>query len=87
MRTKVNPDLDIVAFVPCKFHPSDNHDRNVLADIQEHLPKVAKVYEPLRKATAFSNASEKSLPLALYDKKHSALSILDTIAADLEALL
>ena len=57
-----------------------------LQAIQEQLSEVGTVYPPVARSTAFADATEHSLPLAVYSPKHPAIRVFKKIAKDLEKL-
>ena len=47
---------------------------------------MGTVYEPIPRLTAFVDASEQQVPLAVYDARNGAVKILDRLAAKMEKL-
>jgi chromosome partitioning protein len=86
VRKRGNRQLQLAGFVPSRYAASNSQDKRTLKAIQEQFGTVAPVYEPIPRSTAFADASEQQLPLALYDPKHSALEILDRLATQIEKL-
>ena len=86
VRKRGNRNLKIAGFVPSRYAATNSQDKRTLQAIREQFSSVAPIYEPIPRLTAFVDASEEQLPLALYDPKHSALTILDQLAAQLEKL-
>ncbi len=86
VRKRGNRQLQLAGFVPSRYAVSNSQDKRTLKAIQEQFGTVAPVYEPIPRTTAFADASEQQLPLALYDPKHSALKILDGLATQIEKL-
>jgi chromosome partitioning protein len=83
VRARPNRSLGIAGFVPTMFDSRNSQDERTYAAIQEQLQKVARVFPPIPRSTAFADASEARLPLALYQPKHPALAVLDEIASSI----
>lgn len=86
VQTYVNPELKIAGFVPTIYASSNAQDKAILSAIQEQLGKLAPVFAPVPRATAFADASMEHLPLGVFNAGHPAIKILDSIADGLEAL-
>ena len=86
VKKKINRQLKIAGFVPTIYAAANSQDVRTLAVIQEQLSTVGKIFPPIPRATAFADASEKRLPLALYSPKHRIVAILDSIAESLESM-
>jgi chromosome partitioning protein len=86
VRNRGNPQLQIAGFVPSRYAASNSQDKRTLKAIQEQLATVGPVYEPIPRLTAFVDASEEQVPLAVYDPKHPVLKILDQLAQQMEQL-
>jgi hypothetical protein len=54
--------------------------------VQEQLSDIGTVYPPVPKTIAFADASERRVPLTLFDKNHPAISVLKKIANSLDKL-
>jgi chromosome partitioning protein len=80
VRKGANPDLGIAGFVPTKYSKNKSQHKRVLAAIQEQLPEYAPVFTPIPNATAFTDASENRVPLALYESNHPALAAINKLA-------
>ena len=83
---RANKKLKIAGFVPTRYAKSNAADMRALGAIQEQLPAWGKVFLPIPRATAFVDASEERVPLAVYAPKHPAVKLLDAIAHSLESL-
>ena len=69
------------------FAKSNSQDQRILQAIKEQFSSVEGVIFPgISRSTAFADASEQHLPLALYAPKHPANEILNSIAQILEGL-
>jgi chromosome partitioning protein len=47
---------------------------------------LGTVYPPIPKTIAFADASERRIPLALFDKNHPAVGVLKKIANSIDKL-
>ena len=81
-----NPSLQFAGFIPTMFDSRTAQESRTVKAIQEQLSSIATVFPPIPKSIAFADASERRLPLALFDKNHPAVSILNKIASSLEKL-
>jgi chromosome partitioning protein len=54
--------------------------------VEEQLSQIGTIYPPIPKSIAFADASERRMPLGMYDKKHPAVKILNKIAKELDKL-
>lgn len=87
VRTKVNRQLQIAGFVPTKYDARNSQDTRTLGAISEQLSLAGKVYPPIPRSTAFVDATEERMPLAVYDSKHSSVAVLSQLASSLESIL
>lgn len=83
---KANKNLKIAGFVPTRYAKSNAADVRALGAIQEQLSSWGKIYPPIPRATAFVDASEERVPLAVCAPKHPAVPLLDQIAQSLASL-
>ena len=86
VRKKGNRSLQIAGFVPSRYAATNSQDKRTLNAIQEQFSPVGTVYEPIPRLTAFVDASEQQVPLAVYDARNGAVKILDRLAAKMEKL-
>lgn len=86
VRKKGNRSLQIAGFVPSRYAATNSQDKRTLKAIQEQFSPVGPVYSPIPRITAFVDASEKQVPLAVYEPKNSVIKILDQLAAKMEKL-
>jgi chromosome partitioning protein len=86
VRTKVNRKLEIAGFVPTKYDARNSQDTRTLGAIQEQLSLAGKVFPPIPRSTAFVDATEDRMPLAVYEPKHPAVAILEQLASSMESL-
>lgn len=87
VKARPNRQLKIAGFVPTMYSSRNSQDARALAAIQEQLSSFGKVFDPIPRATAYADAAEAHLPLALFEAKHPSLSVLSDIAMYLETLL
>lgn len=86
VKKRGNRNLKIAGFVPSRYAASNSQDQRTFKAISEQFSPVAPVYDPIPRATAFVDASEQQLPLALYDPKHPVLKVLEQLAKKMEQL-
>lgn len=86
VRKKANRKLAIAGFIPTRYDARNSQDTRTLDAIHQQLSSSGKVFSPISRSTAFADASEQQMPLALYSPKHPSLSVLDEIARMLEDL-
>lgn len=86
VKKKLNKGLQVAGFIPTMLDSRTAQETRTLQAVQEQLGQVAKIYPPIPKSITFADASEQRVPLAVYDKKHSAVKILNQIAKDLNKL-
>lgn len=80
LQKRSNRDLKIVGFVPNLYASGTIQHERGLTGIREQLEMVARVFSPIPRRIDFANSAEEHKPLALYNPKHSALTVLDEIA-------
>lgn len=81
----VAPDLTIAGVIP-NLHDRTSQSKEILEAVTEQFINIASVFVPVPRAVAFADASMQHMPLELYDPKHSAISLLHSIADNLELL-
>ncbi len=86
VRKRGNRQLHLAGFVPSRYAVSNSQDKRTLKAIQEQFGTVGTVYEPIPRSTAFADAAEQQIPLAVYDPKHAALKVLEELATQVEKL-
>ncbi len=86
VRNKPNRKLQIAGFVPTKYDARNSQDTRTLAAITEQLALAGMVFAPIPRSTAFVDASEERMPLAVYEPKHPSVEVLKKIAVSLESL-
>jgi chromosome partitioning protein len=86
VQKRPNRQLKIAGFVPTMFSGQNSQDTRAFEAIESQLGQLARVFPPIKRATAFADAVEKHLPLYVYDKNQPALKILDEISLHLQEL-
>nr|AGO03670.1 ParA-like plasmid partition protein [Trichormus variabilis ATCC 29413] len=86
VKKRGNRNLKIAGFVPSRYAASNSQDQRTLKAISEQFSDIALVLDPIPRATAFVDASEQQVPLAIYEPKHPVLKVLDNIAKKMEQL-
>lgn len=86
IRKKGNRSLKIAGFVPSRYAATNSQDKRTLKAINEQFAPIAPVYDPIPRITAFVDASEKQVPLAVYEPKSPVIKLLDRLAAKVEKL-
>lgn len=86
VREAIDHKLELAGVVPTIYAKGTLQDREALGVLESQLSAITKVYPPLPRSTAFPDASQERLPLAVFSPKHPAVTILNQIAKDLEKL-
>lgn len=86
VRSHTNPGLQFAGFVPTMFDGRTAQESRTLKAVQEQLSDIGTVYPPIPKTIAFADASERRIPLALFDKNHPAVGVLKKIANSIDKL-
>lgn len=86
VKSKINRDLLVAGFVPTKYDSRNSHDTRALGTIQETLSQVGKVFPPVPRSTAFTDASEKRMPLLMHAPKHPAINALEELTNGIESM-
>lgn len=80
IRQRVNRRLKLAGFIPTRYDSRISQDTRTLQAIKDQLSSLGEVYPPVVRSTVFADASEKNVPVALYNRKHPALLGMKTIA-------
>jgi chromosome partitioning protein len=87
-RLRLNPEPQIVGFVPSQYEQRLAIHRNVLEQLVPQLTKLEiQCFQPIRFSSEFKNASALGLPLHLYRPNHPACADFKPIVAQLTQLL
>jgi chromosome partitioning protein len=86
VKKKLNKELQIAGFIPTMLDSRTAQETRTLSAVQEQLSQLATVYPAIPKSIAFADASERRMPLALYDKNHAAVKVLKKIAKELDKI-
>ncbi|NJL78890.1 MAG: ParA family protein [Richelia sp. RM2_1_2] len=87
VRSRPNKKLQIAGFIPTMYDGRNVQDARTLQAIKEQLQQVGVIYPPIPRSTAFADASEDHVPLAVLNRKHPAVPILKKIASRLEKII
>ncbi len=83
IRARPNRGLKIAGFVPTMFDGRNSQDERTYAAIKEQLASIGRIFPPLPRSTALADASEARQPLAIYQPKHPALTMIQELAKSL----
>lgn len=57
IRTRLNPDLKVLGVLPTMHDARNSHDREALAELEQLLDGRCRLFPPVRRSTAFDQAS------------------------------
>jgi chromosome partitioning protein len=60
--TKANPSLKILGVLPTMFVERNNHDNECLTEIRNSLEPKIRVFEPIKRSTAFDKSAAEARP-------------------------
>jgi chromosome partitioning protein len=80
VKKRGNRNLQIAGFIPSRYSKVNSQDKRTLQAITEEFGQIATVYDAIPRLTAFADASEEAVPLAVYDPKCPAVKILHQLA-------
>lgn len=80
VRRNLNPQLQILGFVPMQYEKGRVHDRQALEAIQTQLSARGEVLEPISRAEDFKNSTLTHQPLVLFNPQNSIVEVLDSLA-------
>lgn len=86
VKKKLNKGLQIAGFIPTMLDSRTAQETRTFQAVEEQLSQIGTIYPPIPKSIAFADASERRMPLGMYDKKHPAVKILNKIAKELDKL-
>ena len=86
VKSKPNRQLQVIGFVPTRYDGRNSADIRTLEAMKEQLTTWGQVFSAIPRATAFVDASEERLPLAVLQAKHPAVAILNKIIDHIEKL-
>ncbi len=86
VRARANKKLRVAGVVPTMHEARTIQGGMALQSIQEQLSKIGTVFPIIPRSVNFADASQEHIPLALYNPKHPAVSLLDQMARSLETL-
>jgi chromosome partitioning protein len=62
IQTKANPSLKILGVLPTVFVERNNHDNECLTEIRNSLEPKIRVFEPIKRSTAFDKSAAEARP-------------------------
>jgi chromosome partitioning protein len=62
IQTKANPSLRVLGVLPTMFVERNSHDNECLAEIRKSLEPRIRVFEPIRRSTAFDKSAAEAKP-------------------------
>ena len=62
VRTRLNPELSVMGVLPTMHDARNSHDREALEELGRLMEGRARLYPPIRRSTAFDQASVTGLP-------------------------
>jgi chromosome partitioning protein len=83
VRSLPNRDLKFAGFIPTMYDSRNSQDERTLKAIQEQLSNIGEVFDPIPRSTAFADAAEENVPLALFSPKHPAVAQMQKVAKSL----
>jgi chromosome partitioning protein len=87
IRQRLNKKIKIAGYVPTYFASGNKQDVRMLEGMKQQFANTeGAVFPAIPRTTAFADASEARLPLALHDKRNGAVKILESLASSLEDL-
>ncbi|KYC34519.1 chromosome partitioning protein ParA [Scytonema hofmannii PCC 7110] len=72
--------LEIACIVPTMYDGRNLQDAGILEEVKKQVQGRIHITTPIPKSTAFPDATQAHVPLALYKKSHPAVKILQEIA-------
>lgn len=82
VKKRANTKLKIAGFIPTMYNGRTIHGEKSLKAIQQ-LEKLGEVFSPIPRTVVFADASQKQIPLAKYDPKHSVVTLMKQISNSL----
>ncbi len=86
VKNKANRKLQIIGFVPTRYAHQNSADKRTLGAMSQQLSSWGKIFPPIPRATAFVDATEERMPLAIYEPKHPVVTVLNQLAENMESL-
>lgn len=80
---EINARLSIHGIVPTKYNTQHSQDRQSLQDIHDLYGDHTQIFEPIVKATVYTQAAYARRPLILLDPKAPGMSVINTLADSL----
>jgi chromosome partitioning protein len=86
VKKKLNKELQIAGFIPTMLDSRTAQETRTLQAVEEQLDKIGTIYPAIPKSIAFADASERRMPLAIYDKNHAAVKVMKKRSSNLDKL-
>lgn len=86
VRARPNRHLKVAGVIPTMYDARTVQGEMSLHSIRQQLSQLGTIYPTLPRSVAFVDASQAHLPLAVYNRSHSAVKVLNQIAKSLQKL-
>jgi chromosome partitioning protein len=83
IRTRLNPELAVLGVLPTMHDARNSHDREALAELKELLSGRCRLFPPVRRSTAFDQASVAGVPGLDHPSLRRAVEGYQALAKDL----
>jgi chromosome partitioning protein len=83
IRTRLNPELAVIGVLPTMHDARNSHDREALAELEELLAGRCRLFQPVRRSTAFDQASVAGVPGLDHPSLRKAVETYQLLAQDL----
>jgi chromosome partitioning protein len=83
IRTRLNPELAVMGLLPTMHDARNSHDREALAELEELLAGRCRLFQPVRRSTAFDQASVAGVPGLDHPSLRKAVEAYQLLAQDL----
>jgi chromosome partitioning protein len=83
IRTRLNPELAVMGVLPTMHDARNSHDREALAELEELLAGRCRLFQPVRRSTAFDQASVAGVPGLDHPSLRKAVEAYQLLAQDL----
>jgi chromosome partitioning protein len=83
IRTRLNPELAVMGVLPTMHDARNSHDREALAELEELLQGRCRLFQPVRRSTAFDQASVAGVPGLGHPSLKKAVEAYQLLAQDL----
>jgi chromosome partitioning protein len=83
IRTRLNPELAVIGVLPTMHDARNSHDREALVELEELLAGRCRLFQPVRRSTAFDQASVAGVPGLDHPSLRKAVEAYQLLAQDL----